>query len=695
MVTYQIPINPILCIFNFLFKTTPMKRTLIFVITATLLGGFGNIKAQNRSNNIWCFGYYNELNFNSGFPLNTGPTQMGTMGGATSIADSATGQLLFYTDGYNVWDTTNTKMPGNTIPLSANYSQSTTPALIVPKPGNNNQYYIITSGSTINYSIIDMTLHSGLGDVAQQPSVLLSDTAYALAGTRMTNGSGYWMLTHTRKTNAFYAYPITASGIGAPIISNQGPVDSIEYYMKFSPDGNRIAANINSGPAKLFIMNFNNSTGAVSAPYFIDSIFPGSAEGGISFSPNSNLLYIGIVFDSIIYQYDISSGNAATILASKYALGTTYSAGFGSSPTTLQIGPDLKIYVGIYDSYVLDAINFPNVPGSGCQYQKASVSLPNLCMWGLPNFMDYVFLSGQSFPLTGNLASTSAGCGNACQGTAIATAFNGHPPYSYLWNPGNFATDSIGNLCSGTYYVTITDSLNATFVDSVVISSLALPVVTLSADSPLCTFGPGEICATNGYDVYAWNNGATSSCFIPDSSGTYWVTVTNADNCSASSNQLSVTVHTSPVVSSGFKGDTLFVNTNAAVTYQWYTTSGTAVAGENSDTCYCSSQNFYVIVTDTNGCAMTKFFGATGISEITADKIVAFPNPQVNGSWEIKVNDALVGNAFEVFDITGKKIYNSVIRSNQFVLSFTGIPGEYLLKVNSPNQTTVVKLIQL
>ena len=66
--------------------------------------------------------------------------------GCSSIADF-NGNLLFYTDGRNVWDKNHNIMP-NANYLTANGllgdPSSTSSGLIVPKPGNPDQYYVFT-----------------------------------------------------------------------------------------------------------------------------------------------------------------------------------------------------------------------------------------------------------------------------------------------------------------------------------------------------------------------------------------------------------------------------------------------------------------------------------------------------------------------------------------------------------------------
>ena len=56
----------------------------------------------------------------------------------------------------------------------------------------------------------------------------------------------------------------------------------------------------------------------------------------------------------------------------------------------------------------------------------------------------------------------------ACSGSALASPSNGEAPYSYEWSTGD-TTESISDLCAGTYTVTITDDNGCVEIDSVVV----------------------------------------------------------------------------------------------------------------------------------------------------------------------------------------------------------------------------------
>jgi hypothetical protein len=79
-------------------------------------------------------------------------------------------------------------------------------------------------------------------------------------------------------------------------------------------------------------------------------------------------------------------------------------------------------------------------------------------------------------PLTANFTFTNPLCYNDCNGTATATSTSGTAPYSYVWTPmGN--TNTISNLCSGTYDVTITDANGCTVSGGVTLTNPPKTVV--------------------------------------------------------------------------------------------------------------------------------------------------------------------------------------------------------------------------
>jgi hypothetical protein len=229
------------------------------------------LPAQNKRGNTWYFGVHAGIDFNSGSPVELSNGMLNTGEGSAAISDAA-GNLLFYTDGVNVYNRVHTLMPnGSGLKGGASSTQS---AVIVPKPGSPNLYYIFTVAEVLGslgfeYSIVDMTLSGGMGDITTKNTTILSGpVCEKLAATYHANGKDVWVVAHDI-TNTYYAYLITATGISAPVISNSGSFFNGAYsyvgYMKFSPSGDRIAS-ANYDPPLMDILDFDKSSGNFSNP---------------------------------------------------------------------------------------------------------------------------------------------------------------------------------------------------------------------------------------------------------------------------------------------------------------------------------------------------------------------------------------------------------------------------------------------
>ena len=80
------------------------------------------------------------------------------------------------------------------------------------------------------------------------------------------------------------------------------------------------------------------------------------------------------------------------------------------------------------------------------------------------------------YQLNANVTSTNPVCDNACNGTATATPLTGSAPFTYVWAPSG-STQTITNLCEGTYNVTITDSFGCQTTGSVTLTDPVAPVL--------------------------------------------------------------------------------------------------------------------------------------------------------------------------------------------------------------------------
>lgn len=356
----------------------------------------GNAAYAQKENNIWYFGEFAGLDFNSGIPVALLNSAMNQHEGCASISND-NGDILFYTDGIKVWDRNHVQMPnGNGLAGGLSSTQS---ALIIPFIGNSTLYYIFTVAqyspppNNFSYSVVDMSLNSGNGDVTIKNSVIFFPVGEKLTAVKHANNTDIWVMVHGLSNNDFLAYLVTASGISAaPVTSSIGQIIPFTDmgYMKFSPDGSKIAfAELNPNYVDLF--DFNTSTGVVTNEKYLT--LPGSFSGpfayGLEFSPNGNYLYCTQEAGQVIYQWDVTSNSAPIINSTLQIIGTTTAM----EPEALQIGPDGKIYVALYQSSFLGVINYPDSGGVACNYVDNAVSLNGkTCKLGLPNFITSHFL---------------------------------------------------------------------------------------------------------------------------------------------------------------------------------------------------------------------------------------------------------------------------------------------------------------
>ena len=189
-----------------------------------------------------------------------------------------------------------------------------------------------------------------------------------------------------------------------------------------------------------------------------------------------------------------------------------------------------------------------------------------------------------------NLGSDTTQCG----GNIALNA--GNPGDTFNWSTGE-TTQTIIVSSTSAYSVTVTDpnsSCSGSSSINVIIN--AVPSVNLGPDINQCG-GTAVLDAGNQGASYAWSNLATTETITARSSGTYVVTVTNA-NCSGTGS-VSVYINSVPVVNLGpdvrqCSGHVTLDAGNNNFTYLWSTSSDSNIIIADSTATY------YVSVTDPN-----------------------------------------------------------------------------------------------
>jgi hypothetical protein len=374
-------------------QTRIMKRLkVILSFLPLLLLLFVPVTSQGQNEaNFWYFGGNAGMDFNGGPPVALTNGAMNTVEGCAAISDGTTGGLLFYTDGVTVYNRLHVAMTNGT-GLMGN-SSSTQSCIIVPQPGNANLYYVFTvddiaGPNGMRYSIVDMSLNSGFGDVTGTKNVLmLSVCTEKLTTACHSNGDDYWVITHGWNSSDFYAWQISSAGLNAtPVVSTSGAYHGTSSFntlgeLEVSPDATRIALCSWYGTINQ-VFDFNAATGVVSNPITLTAT---GEDYGCAFSPDGTKVYYVSCCASPndVVQFDLSAGTPAQINASRTIL-----ANSGSTRGHAQIGPDGKVYISRYFNTSLAVINNPNAAGVACNYVEVGFNLAGRnAFLGLPNMV--------------------------------------------------------------------------------------------------------------------------------------------------------------------------------------------------------------------------------------------------------------------------------------------------------------------
>jgi len=448
--------------------------------------------SQGEANN-WYFGQFAGVTFNTNPPSSLNDGQLTTLEGCSSISDTS-GNLLFYTDGRTVWDKEHNIMP------NADYfggtglmgdPSSTSSGLIVPHPTELNLYYIFTvdephqdnanaypnpgpadeDGNPIDfydegsnftvpqeddgfnngfrYSLVDMNLRNGLGDVlpSQQnielvtydennPEEIKYKCAEKITAVVNDNCNSIWIITHF--INRFYAFTIDENGVDPnPVISEIGPTIPLSSYrrgalgyLKASPDGEKlITANLQDTytppfSGNIYLYDFNNATGEVENPIELaDNIL----AYGVEFSPDSKKIYASA--SGNLVQWDL---DAADVLASEYTIESVTGQG-----AAIQLAPNGKIYIPQTFVTRLNVINFPNNPGAAMGFStdlgNGAINLQgNVATIGLPPFIQSIFTSRIGIIEVGDTSQIETQL-QLCEGETYLLNYEHDVPATYQW----------------------------------------------------------------------------------------------------------------------------------------------------------------------------------------------------------------------------------------------------------------------
>ncbi len=344
------------------------------------------LSAQLETAN-WIFGINAGLDFNSGelecvegYPL--------VASHGSSVLSDPNGNLLFYTNGFQVWNKDNEIMPNGILEDSCAGINTIQNCVIIPRVGHDEQYFLFTldkfvQGSKgLKYNIVDLSEDNGLGDVIVK-SISLQDSVFnGAAVTKHENGIDYWLVIRSFHNNTpqWDSYLIDESG---PTLMNSyneaiAPVDN-PLTGKFSPNGKLLYWSY-------YVFDFDNGNGQITG---YRTLYNGSSQSYsmAEFSPNSEVLYASYVSSTAWYvnQFDLT---APVITDTRIELEELINEEI-QIKGGMQLALNGKIYISYLDK--IGVINNPNILGIGCDYIQSNIDCPGKARWGFPIFSSHHF----------------------------------------------------------------------------------------------------------------------------------------------------------------------------------------------------------------------------------------------------------------------------------------------------------------
>lgn len=365
---------------SFLFKF------LIFLCLSYSL--FSNSNPDSKRVSNWNFGFKYSLNFNPPDVTPTYGSQLIQREGVSSISDKD-GNLLFYTNGQEVYDSTNSLLPSG-FNLSGHPS-STQSATIIKSPYNEDDYYIFTLDGVeldrygLMYNVINTKKNNGKGDVIIKNIPLYQNSTEKISSIKSKDGKSVWIITHPNQKSEFLVYELTTTlniiPKSYPSIFKINTRNDRLGYLKFFAGGTKFAtAYYWSGI--LEYGDFDPSTGKISN---IDtlSLFPGIY--GVEFSPNGKYVYVSSITEpSYLLQVDLKTKKYNVI----YQRSDVNSQGQTTYFGALQVGIDGKIYIADDVKNTLSVINSPNNYLQSCNFKNYQIQFSpdsGFTEIGLPN----------------------------------------------------------------------------------------------------------------------------------------------------------------------------------------------------------------------------------------------------------------------------------------------------------------------
>jgi large repetitive protein len=494
--------------------------------------------------------------------------------GTGAVAENpANGDILFYTDGVNVFDATNQVMVNGT-GLNADVSANQ-PVVVGQVPGSPNLFYILThnAAGAIEVTTVDMALTGNaaavpLGEVTTKnvPIPALVNQSDGMITIPHANGTDFWLITHTTGTTTYNITLVNSSGFTTTSFSLVGLIQDVANF-SYNPTTNQLAVSPAEANRNVEILNFDPASGSLSFEAGLPLSSTTAPQGifDVEWSPLGDYVYIS-GYNSTgqpdLLQYDllnisIPPPTGLTSPQSVLPQPNTVTESFG-----LQMGPDTVLYhlyeqggvirMGMItspDSVVTVGVGYDPVAFTGnFSVQQFPSALPN----PFPTTIDFTFdnpcmnVPTQFFPSVSQPVDS------------LQWTLDGQP-MSSQWSPnhtfdqgGTFTvavTAFVGGVAVATNQkaVTVPQTNIQVTLDPEITGcheEFKFPIIQPPAGVPKCG-EPGGSCLDvtaeiQGGGTIQWFGpdgpvaSGTTATIQPERPGYYWITVAEPGGCTYS-----------------------------------------------------------------------------------------------------------------------------------------------------------------
>ncbi len=521
------------------------------------------------------------------------PGITGTTTGCASVSLTATGGITYAWSGGNSPNTAVNTFTGSgvytvTITNSNGCTASSGTAVTVfPLPtGTASNNGPVCSGSTLNLTSSLEAAYSWSGpngfiSALQNPSLVTNDSSGGLYTVVITNTVGCTAIDST--IAVVNPLPIATA-------TNSGPFCSDAYYNLYLFSGGGGFGALWSGPN-----GFTSSSGTASV-HPADITAAGTYTvtvtdaNGCTASANTDVVIYALPTITFSSTFNIlcTGGSNGAIDVSVSGGASPYYYNWSNTDTTQNLN---NLIAGTYQLTVTDA--------NGCSSSSADVV-------------------SQPAPLNVNLSSTDVSCNGASNGSITTSVLGGTPVYTYQWNNTAF-TQNLTNLSPGVYVLTVTDANDCTASSSAIVTQPTAISLNLTATNALCNgqangaINDSVSGGTPGY-TYNWSTGDQTQNITNQGAGTYYLTVTDANSCSATDSAVitepqpfNISFSSIPAgCSSDSSGSITTTISGQTPPYSFaWSSYGWSTSDTTQNLTGLAAGNYYLTVIDANGCYTT------------------------------------------------------------------------------------------